>query len=682
MKNLNLRRTISGLIVLVAVLSSIALAVGIYVSLSADVERQGRDKALASLRTAAAIFASATSGYEVSWRDDGTIGDLSVWGLLPYHDHELVDRISRVTGSQTAIYVEDRKTHELSISTTTFMDEGGERSTGTVLEEEGPIYQTLTDERSYVGQQTVNGESHFVAYHPIVHENRLVGAIFVAETTQSIAAGLVGTMTVVLMVAGMVTVVLGIAGYFMSRLVTGPIPRLVKTMARIANGDFETKVPYLDYRNELGEMARAVEVFRENGLKVRELTGEEKRAAEQRRVERIDMMQSLQRAFGEVVDAAVAGDFSKQVEADFPDAELNALADSVNELVETVARGLGETGEVLSAIADTDLTRRVEGDFKGAFAKLKDDTNAVADKLYDVVSQLRETSQGVKTATSEILTGANDLNKRTVRQAATIEETSAAMELLASTLVENAKHAQNAAERAQDVSAAAEEGTDVMVRATQAMEGITQSASKISTIIGMIDEIAFQTNLLALNASVEAARVGEAGKGFAVVAVEVRQLAQSAANASSEVKKLIRQSSSAVNEGSELVAEVATKLETMLQSAHASNSLMNTIAEASRKQVSCIEEINADVRQMDEITQHNAALVEETNATIEQTRARAFDLDNIVAIFKIDMMASTAIDPEESAMAGEGVMSLKRKVTDAARSYFSPGSAAIDQDWV
>jgi methyl-accepting chemotaxis protein len=325
-----------------------------------------------------------------------------------------------------------------------------------------------------------------------------------------------------LLVGGALLAVAALVGLLFSRSISKPISRLTETMGALAEGKLDTEVKGAGRSDEIGDMAKAVQVFKENALKVTELTEGERAASIQRRADRTQMMQTLQQAFGAVVDAAIAGDFSKRVDAEFPDAVLNALAHGVNELVETVDRGMSETADVLTALAHTDLTQRVRGDYQGAFLRLKTDTNAVAEKLGDIVAGLQQTSRSLKTATSEILSGANDLSERTTKQAATIEETSAAMEQLSGTVLANAERAKDASNVAATVTRTAEDGGQVMHKATEAMERITHSSGKISNIIGMIDDIAFQTNLLALNASVEAARAGDAGKGFAVVAVEVQ----------------------------------------------------------------------------------------------------------------------------------------------------------------
>ncbi|MFC3704057.1 methyl-accepting chemotaxis protein [Devosia honganensis] len=490
-----------------------------------------------------------------------------------------------------------------------------------------------------------------------------------------------------LVVGGGLLAIAALLGVIFARTISKPITRLTGTMAALADGELSIAVEGARRSDEIGAMARAVEVFRENALRVHEMTEAEAARIVAGQQERAAMMQDLQRAFGQVVDAAIAGDFSPRVDAEFPDEELNALARSVNELVETVDRGLSETGSVLSALAHTDLTRRMEGDYRGAFARLKADTNAVAEKLTEIVGQLRDTSRTLKTATGEILSGANDLSERTTRQAATIEETSAAMEQLATTVMANAERAREASEAATGVTHTAELGGAVMDQATEAMERITQSSGKISNIIGMIDDIAFQTNLLALNASVEAARAGDAGKGFAVVAVEVRRLAQSAASASADVKALIEQSGDEVGGGSRLVAEAAARLEEILVAARSSSELMNGIARESREQASAIEEVNTAVRTMDEMTQHNAALVEQMNASIEQTEAQANQLDGIVDIFALEAgrdggkSQGVRLQPGPGRTLAEGARGLQEKLRTVAKSYLSHGNNAVDKEW-
>jgi methyl-accepting chemotaxis protein len=431
-----------------------------------------------------------------------------------------------------------------------------------------------------------------------------------------------------------IVVGLGVSLLVGRRTIVNPVRDLTHTMIELADGKLDVTISNSDAKDEIGAMARAVEVFRQNGKRVAALNAEEA-ARNLSIVERADMMALLQAELGSVMRAASAGDFAQRVPTDFTDDELNGLAASVNGLVETVDRGLAETGTVLSAIANTDLTQRVTGQYQGAFGALKDNTNAVAEKLADIVAQLKGTSRSLKTATSEILAGANDLSERTTRQAATIEETSAAMEQLAGTVLENAKRAQDANGNATRVTATAEMSGEVMAQATGAMERITTSSSKISNIIGLIDDIAFQTNLLALNASVEAARAGDAGKGFAVVAVEVRRLAQSAASASADVKVLIEQSAKEVSDGSRLVADAAERINGMLEGVRSSSTLMEGISRDSQEQSTGITEVSIAVRQMDEMTQHNAALVEEMNAAIEQTENQATQLDAIVDIFKV-----------------------------------------------
>lgn len=437
----------------------------------------------------------------------------------------------------------------------------------------------------------------------------------------------------VLSISG-IGVLIGIAAaFFTGRWLSGSINRMTNSMRSLAEGDIDMNITGTEPTHELGQMARALQVFQTNAHAVRaaEIDKDSRSAAS---AARSHMMETFQSAFDTVIDATAAGDFTKRIDIIFNDPDIDRISANFNEMLEAINAALGEAGEVLGALAEADLSRRMEGKYHGAFAGLQNDTNAVADKLADIVTQLRETSSALKLATGEILAGANDLSERTTKQAATIEETSAAMEQLAATVTNNAKRAIEASQNAATIAKVAEEGGEVMHEANNAMGKITASSSKISNIIGLIDDIAFQTNLLALNASVEAARAGDAGKGFAVVAVEVRRLAQSAASASSDVKLLIEQSAIEVGGGSELVASAAAKLSSMLEGVRSNTGLMDGIARDSKEQASGIQEVSIAVRQMDEMTQHNAALVEEMNAAIEQTEGQASKVDTIVEIFR------------------------------------------------
>jgi methyl-accepting chemotaxis protein len=458
-----------------------------------------------------------------------------------------------------------------------------------------------------------------------------------ADAVAMTEAANAGFATTLIVSGGALALLLGIVAVLAYRVVARvgtDLRDMSSAMERLAKGDLGITLAAQGRKDELGAMSQSIAVFRE-ALVEREQLADAQSAESQKRAERAAAMDAFQQELAAVIEQAAAGDFSSRLDSAGISKEFGGLAAKVNGLVETVERGLLETGRVLSALARTDLTQRVEGEYEGAFARLKSDTNAVADKLTEIVGQLRVTSRALKNATGELLSGANDLSERTSRQAATIERTSATIEQLAGTVLQNAERATEARTVAGQVSSTAEEGGAVMHQATEAMERISASSGKISNIIGLIDDIAFQTNLLALNASVEAARAGEAGKGFAVVAVEVRRLAQSAAEASSEVKALIEQSAAEVAGGSKLVGDAAGKLSSMVSGVRRNFELLEGIARESQQQAASIEGVTTAMRQMDETTQQNAALVEETNAAILQTEAQASELDEVVAVFTV-----------------------------------------------
>jgi len=629
------------LMVLLAVVFSVGAVLGaVWILLSANTQTTVDQRLSADLRIAAAILEVNLPNSDIFWTEDGKLDKIEAKAMPKFRNHDLINTIGRVTGDSATLFVYDAETEDFVRKSSTVLGADGNPILDTPLDRTDPAYAAVKAGGTYQGQAEILGTPYYAVYKPIVNLNgEPIGVVYVGMPKAEIDSVASDGLRVLGMVGGAALLIIGAIAYFASRLLTRPVPRLSAAMQRLADGELSTDIPYTGLRNELGAMARSLEVFRDNALKVEQMTEGERVALAERRDERARMMEDLQRSFGDVVNAALEGDFTHRIDANFADQELNRLAGSVNALVGRIDTIIAETGTALAALADTDLTHRMDTSYGGALGQLGHDTNQVAERLGEVVSALKQSSQGLKTATGEILSGANDLSERTTRQAATIEETSAAMTQLAGTVRANAEKAEDARHVAAEVSRTAEEGGVVMAEANAAMERITQSSAKISNIIGLIDDIAFQTNLLALNASVEAARAGEAGKGFAVVAVEVRRLAQSAAQASAEVKLLIEASGSQVQGGTKLVAEASGKLARMMTAAQRSNALMAEIASESHHQASSIDEVNAAVRQLDEMTQHNAALVEEINAAIEQTEAQAAQVDGIAAIFTVDAPA-------------------------------------------
>ena len=334
-----------------------------------------------------------------------------------------------------------------------------------------------------------------------------------------------------------------------------------------------------------------------------------------------------------IMQSALAGDLSQRIRLDDKKGYFQEMSSNINNLLEVCGNFITEIAIVLEAMAQGDLSRRMDTEYGGAFARLRDNINSTNDKLNDVINGLTKSSNLVLTGSREIAEGNSNLSNRTEIQASNLEQTASSMEEMTARVRQNAENANEANELARGARSQAEQGGEVVNRAVKAMGDITESSNRIAAIISVIDELAFQTNLLALNAAVEAARAGEQGRGFAVVASEVRSLAGRSATAAREIKELIEDSANKVQEGSRFVNASGQTLEEIVTEISKVSDIIAGIAVSSQEQRDGIEQVNRAIAQMDEMTQQNAALVEEAAASSESMGEQAGKLNDMVGFF-------------------------------------------------
>ena len=389
------------------------------------------------------------------------------------------------------------------------------------------------------------------------------------------------------------------------RSVTGPLGNVRGVLQKIAEGEAKVSVPHTQQKNEMGEMARALVVLRD--------AVEERLALQQRESEQ-------QRALSE---------------------ERSTNERTLTAASERQARAMAELGRALSALAQGDLSASV-ADLGSDYAVLRNDFNNAVTSLRQTIASINETSHVVRDSAADISGATNNLSRRTEQQAASLEETAAALDEITATVKTASDRADEARSMVAETKQSAGRSGEIVRSAVDAMGRIEDSSSRINQIISVIDEIAFQTNLLALNAGVEAARAGEAGRGFAVVAQEVRELAQRSANAAKEIKTLISNSAREVESGVSLVRSTGDALVEIAQLVERVNAHVETIATASREQATALQEINSSVNQMDQMTQQNAAMVEETTAASQTLAEQSIQLQNLLSAFCLDGQASVA----------------------------------------
>ncbi len=420
---------------------------------------------------------------------------------------------------------------------------------------------------------------------------------------------------------------------FSRRSIVGPLLDLGGTMSRLTAGETQIEVPHTGRQDEIGEMARAVSVLRQSTEQVA-LLQEQERAAAAARLHSADAMASVVSDVGEVVAAAAAGDFSARLSIDHGDEQMQRLVAGINEINAVVDSATTEFVAVLQALAGGDLTHQVPTAYRGRFAELKEAINETVSRLSSTVRTIQTTATDVGLAAREINTGADDLSKRTEEQASSLEETAATTEELAASVKASAQAARDAAAIAEEAMQAAQDGGGIAGEAVEAMARIEEASKKISAIIRVIDDIAFQTNLLALNAAVEAARAGDAGKGFAVVASEVRTLAQRSSAAAKDISGLISSSNIEVEAGVKLVRRAGDALGRIVSASEKVTGTIRDISAATGEQANGIEEMSQAVAHLDEMTQQNAALAEQSAASAGSLSGRIGELNALVSAFR------------------------------------------------
>jgi methyl-accepting chemotaxis protein len=579
------------------VASLVVLGAGTYATIHsmsfAGAERQAVERQQANMRVAWHTLRTYGDQFRVA------DGKMFVGERVLNNFFEPVDRVKELVGGTATVFMGDERI------TTNVKKPDGSRAVGTKLAP-GPVYDAVLKRgEAFFGQAEILGTPFFTAYDPIKDvSGKTIGVLYVGIPRAEFFGPVEAMDRRMLIVCSGLTLVIGAICFFYIRRLFRPIGEIAASMERLSEGDLATEIGYTAHRDEIGRMARAVQVFKANGLALRD---KEREALEHQ------SMTEEQRARHE------------------------AMREAASREQQAVVAAIG-TG--LVHLAEGDLGYRVTHAFPDEYRKLQDDFNTAVETLQDTMRTIIGRTQGIHSGTREISGAAGELARRTEQQAAALEETAAALDEITATVRKTADGANHARDVVSTAKGDAERSAEIVGRAVTAMNGIEQSAKQISNIIGVIDEIAFQTNLLALNAGVEAARAGEAGKGFAVVASEVRALAQRSADAAKEIKALITASTTQVASGVDLVGETGKALTRIAAQVADINGVVGEIAASAKEQATGLAEVNTAINQMDQVTQQNAAMVEQSTAASHALSQEAEELSGLVGRFNVGEVAN------------------------------------------